>query len=250
MSVEVDTQTQLACAPEYEAFLASRHAELFERLEAAAKRSGRNAQDVTLIAVSKTVDTPAVLGAMRAGYTAFGENRPQELARKLSAFEAAGIEAPRFDMIGNLQKNKINTVLGRAHMIHSISSERLAQDVSLRAERTGKPVKVLLECNVSGEATKSGFAPKEVLEAAERLASLDYLDIQGLMTMAPAHSSDAARATFIGLRELAEALRARTSLALPVLSCGMSDDFEIAVEEGSTLVRLGRVVFSKDYDLQ
>lgn len=234
---------------DYEEFLTQRRSELFSRIEAAAKRSGRDAQDVVVEAVSKTVDTDAVVAAMHAGYTTFGENRPQELVRKLEAFKEMGLEAPRFDMIGNLQKNKINAVLGRAQVIQSISSERLAQDVSSRAQRSELTVQVLLECNISGEESKSGFATAEVREAAERLVALPNLKICGLMTMAPAHDKDAARATFSGLRELAQDLRLRTGLELDLLSCGMSDDYEIAVEEGSTLVRLGRIVFSRDYQL-
>lgn len=235
---------------DYAEFLSARRAELLSRIEAAAKRSGRSAGEVTLAAVSKTVDTPAVFAAMEAGYITFAENRPQELARKLEAFKALSLEAPRFDMIGNLQKNKINAVLGRANLIQSISSERLANDVSVRAERANLCPSVLLECNISGESTKSGFAISEVQEAMERLVSLKGIKIEGLMTMAPAHDADAARKTFSGLRELAQDLRVRSGLELNTLSCGMSDDFEIAVEEGSTLVRLGRVVFSEDYDLQ
>lgn len=235
---------------DYTQFLAERRAQLVSRIEAACERAGRSAGEVTLAAVSKTVDTPSVFAAMEAGYTTFAENRPQELIRKLEAFKALGIEPPRFDMIGNLQKNKINAVLGRTNLIQSISSERLATDVSLRAERAGVRPQVLLECNISGEATKSGFAPSEVQAAADALVALPGIEIVGLMCMAPANNPDAARASFSGLRELAEDIRTRTGLALPTLSCGMSDDFEIAVEEGSTLVRLGRVVFSEDYALE
>lgn len=234
----------------YMTFLASRRAELLERIESAATRTGRSSSEVTLAAVSKTVDTPAVLAAMEAGYTTFAENRPQELIRKLEAFKVLGIEPPRFDMIGNLQKNKINAVLGRVDLIQSISSARLASDVSLRAQRQNLRARVLLECNISGEATKSGFAPDELRASADLLMELPGLEIVGLMCMAPANNPSAARASFSGLRELAQEMRGRTGLDLPCLSCGMSDDFEIAVEEGSTLVRLGRVVFSKEYDLE
>ena len=106
-----------------------------------------------------------------------------------------------------------------------------------------------MEANVSGEASKSGFSPEELRAAAEKIVALPGISVRGLMTMAPAHDADAARRTFSGLRELAGELRARTGLALPTLSCGMSDDFGIAVEEGSTLVRLGRCVFDPGYNL-
>lgn len=233
----------------YVSFVRQRRSAILERLGDACARAGRDVASVTLAAVSKTVGPVEAVAAMRAGYEVFAENRPQELVRKLDALAAVGIEAPRFDMIGNLQKNKINQVLGRASLIQSISSATLAQAVSKRAEREGLRVPVLLECNVSGEQSKGGFSPDEVREAAEGLAALPGIRIEGVMSMAPAHEPAEARRTFSGARELAEELRGRTGLALPVLSCGMSDDFEIAVEEGSTLVRLGRIVFSADYDL-
>lgn len=234
----------------YASFLAERRAEILGRIADAAARAGRDPGEVTPIAVSKTVTDREVLLAWRAGWRAFGENRPQELSRKLAALsgepECAGI---RFDMIGNLQKNKINQVIGRVALIHSISSEHLAEAVSTRCEARGIVADVLLETNVSGEASKSGFSPAGLLAAAERVAALPGIRVLGLMTMAPAGDPDAARRTFSGLRGLAEDLRARTGLPLPTLSCGMSDDFEIAVEEGSTLVRLGRCVFDQAYDL-
>ena len=234
----------------YEQFLRERRAEIRARLAAAAARAGRGADEVTAIAVSKTVGPDEVLLAWRAGWRAFGENRPQELTRKLAAAaghpEMAGV---RFDMIGNLQKNKINQVIGRVALIHSVSSAHLAEAISTRCEARGIVADALLEVNVSGEASKSGFAPDELRAAVEGIVALPGLSVRGLMTMAPAGDADAARRTFSGLRELAEELRGRTGLALPALSCGMSDDFEIAVEEGSTLVRLGRCVFDRGYNL-
>ena len=235
---------------EYASFLSSRRAEILERVEAAARRSGRSAADVAALAVSKTVGPEEVLLAHRAGWDAFGENRPQELGRKLEALgglpEMAGV---RFDMIGNLQKNKINQVIGRVTLIHSISSAHLAEAVSARCEARGIVADVLLEVNVSGEASKSGFSPDEARRRAEDLVALPGISVRGLMTMAPAGDADAARRTFAGLRELACELRGRTGLPLETLSCGMSDDFELAVEEGSTLVRLGRCVFDRGYAL-
>ncbi|MBM6774954.1 YggS family pyridoxal phosphate-dependent enzyme [Olsenella profusa] len=235
---------------DYERFLRARREEITDRIGAACRRAGRDPGEVQAIAVSKTVGTEEVLLAWRAGWRAFGENRPQELVRKAEALcglpEMVGV---RFDMIGNLQKNKINQVIGRAALIHSVSSEHLAEAVSTRCEARGLVADVLLEVNVSGEASKSGFSPDELRAAAETVAALPGISVRGLMTMAPAHDADAARRTFSGLRELACELRGRTGLALGTLSCGMSDDFEIAVEEGSTLVRLGRCVFSQGYAL-
>ena len=234
----------------YERFLALRLHEIRRRIAEAAARAGRDAHEVEVIAVSKTVGPEEVLAARRIGWSVFGENRPQELQRKLEAISAAGEGPVCFDMIGNLQKNKINQVIGKVRLIHSISSAHLAEAVSTRCETRGIVADVLLEANVSGERSKSGFSPDELRAAVEGIMALPGIRVRGLMTMAPAGDADAARATFSGLRELAGELRERTGLALKTLSCGMSDDFEIAVEEGSTLVRLGRCVFDQGYTLR
>jgi len=234
----------------YRSFLEKRRGELLDRIRESASRSGRDIDEVTLLAVSKTVGPQEVALAWDAGYRVFGENRPQELTRKLEALRAMpGLEGLRFDMIGNLQKNKINQVIGNVALIHSVSSLHLADAISKRAETRGLVVPVLLEINVSGEESKSGFSPNEVLSQSEEITGLGGIAVEGVMTMAPAHDADAARRTFSGLRDLRDELRLRMGLKLPVLSCGMSDDFQIAVEEGSTLVRLGRIVFDQGYDV-
>lgn len=232
------------------AFLSARRDELLARVADAAARAGRDASDVSALAVSKTVDAADVELAVRAGWDAFGENRPQELVRKLRALGASLDEPPRFDMIGNLQTNKVNQVIGRVALIHSISSLHLAQAVSTRCEARGLTCDVLLEVNVSGERSKSGFSPEELREQCDRVLALGGIRVRGLMTMAPAHDPQAARRTFSGLRDVRDELRARSGLALDLMSCGMSDDFEIAVEEGSNLLRLGRCVFDEGYHLR
>lgn len=245
----VDAATHDADAA-YEAFLQRRRAEILERIAAAERAAGREPGSVEAIAVTKTVSAPKALLAVRAGWHHLGENRPQELGRKLGALEEAGqADTVSLDMIGNLQKNKINQVIGRARLIHSISSLHLAEAVDKRSAARGIATDVLLEVNVSGEASKSGFSPDELRAQIEGVVALPSLRVRGLMTMAPAGDPDAARRTFSGLRELAEELRGRTGLALEVLSCGMSDDFEVAVEEGSTLVRLGRCALDEGYNL-
>lgn len=234
----------------YQTLLADRRLAIRERAAEAAARAGRDASDVAMLAVSKSVEPEATLLAWRAGWRAFAENRPQELARKLEFAvgtpEMAGV---RFDAIGNLQKNKINQVIGRVELLHSVSSLELAEAVSKRCCARGIVQPALVEVNVLGEQSKSGFSPQEVREAAEALAALPGIRLEGLMAMAPRDDADAARRTFSGARELAGELRGRTGLALDVLSCGMSDDFTIAIEEGSTLVRLGRVAFDPAYEL-
>ena len=232
-------------------FLRERREQILQRVADACRRAGRTTDDVTILGVSKTVGVDEVALAWQAGWHAFAENRPQELTRKLEGLrEHPEMSGVRFDMIGNLQTNKINQVIGRVGLIHSISSVHLAEAVSKRSVAHGIVSDVLLEVNVSGEESKSGFAPAEVTQAIDGLLGLPGIRVRGLMTMAPAHDADAARRTFSGLRELRDELSARSGRSLATLSAGMSDDFQVAIEEGSTIVRLGRTLFSPDYDLR
>ena len=200
----------------------ARREQILERFYAALDRAGRPRDAARLIAVSKTVGVDETIAAIQVGYRHFAENRPQELVRKLAGL-ADHPELPevRFDMIGNLQ---------------------------IEAGELSAPQQVLIEVNVSGEESKGGFSPDEIRGAAGELAELEGICVQGLMTMAPRGNKDVARRTFAGLRELRDELEAaHPDLSLPELSCGMSEDFEPALEEGSTLVRLGRVVFSPEF---
>lgn len=243
---------------EYLDAIRHRRDEIMERVDEALERSGRAPGSVRVMAVSKTVSTPQVLAAIEAGYGLFGENRPQELVRKLGELaEVSDLPPVRFDMIGNLQTNKINAVLGRAACIHSVSSLHLAEAISSRVQRriesgelaAAQPV--LLEANVSGELSKSGFTPDELRAAFPRLSELRGILIQGLMTMAPRGDKSIARSTFASLRELRDELAGDwPGVDLAELSCGMSEDFSEAILEGSTLVRLGRVVFDPAFELE
>ena len=228
-------------------FLKRRRGEILSRVERACERVGRETSEIEVVCISKTVDAPMVMLAQDAGWRSFGENRPQELVRKMAAIAEAGRAVPPFDMVGNLQTNKVNSLIGRVRRIQSISSLHLARAVSERAERQLQELPVLLEANVSGEASKSGFSPEELLRDAELVFSLPGILIEGLMTMAPAGDLVAARETFRGLRGLRNSLEQEMGVPLPTLSCGMSDDFEVAVEEGATVLRLGRVVFDEGY---
>ncbi|WP_418722576.1 YggS family pyridoxal phosphate-dependent enzyme [Enorma sp.] len=243
---------------EYLDAIRHRRDEIMARVDEALERSGRAPGSVRVMAVSKTVGTPQVLAAIEAGYGLFGENRPQELVRKLGELaEVSDLPPVRFDMIGNLQTNKINAVLGRAACIHSVSSLHLAEAISSRVQRriesgelaAAQPV--LLEANVSGELSKSGFTPDELRAAFPRLSELRGILIQGLMTMAPRGDKSIARSTFASLRELRDELAGDwPGVDLTELSCGMSEDFSEAILEGSTLVRLGRVVFDPAFELE
>jgi len=235
---------------EYLEFIKARKVQIESLIADAAKRSGRSASEIEVVAVSKTVPIEAVFAAHQAGFNLFGENRPQELTHKLTCLADTPFSSEiTFDMIGNLQKNKINQVIGKVRYIHSISSEHLAEAVSKRAEARDTCESVLLEVNVSAEASKSGFSPEEVSESIQKIVELPHLSVVGLMTMAPKDDVELAKKTFAGLRELRDRLSVQVGLKLDVLSCGMSDDFTYAIEEGSTTIRLGRVLFDPAYAL-
>ena len=230
-------------------FISSRRDEILQRAQEATNKSGRTLDDIVCMAVTKHVDVDDVILARHAGWNRFGENRPQELNRKIDGLSKIGIQDDFvFDAIGNLQTNKINSILGKCDLIHSISSMHLAQAVSKRVVREQMSQKILLEVNISGEETKSGFAPEELNSCFENLLNLDGIEVAGLMTMAPANDPYRARKTFSDFREYAEYLRHEWGVELPYLSGGMSDDFEIALEEGTNMVRLGRIVFSDTFN--
>jgi pyridoxal phosphate enzyme (YggS family) len=207
------------------------------RIAAAAQRAGRDPAEVRLIgasSASKGVTTAAVLEAIEAGLTDFGENYVQEIEPRIVELGPAAARAT-WHFIGHLQRNKTPAVLAHCSIIHSIDSVRLAQAISQRAT---SPVRLLLEVNVAGEASKYGFAPSDVAAAVGEIAGLPNIDLAGLMTMAPVvRDPEEARPVFQELRRLAEAN------GLKELSMGMTDDFEVAIEEGATLVRIGRAIF-------
>lgn len=204
-----------------------------ERIGQACARAGRKPAEVTLVAVTKTVG-PAVAALLpELGVLDLGENRPQELLRKASALPAE----IRWHMIGHLQRNKIDKTLPIAHLIHAVDSVRLLQALEAEAVKQNRDVAALLEVNASGEATKHGFAPPELPGLAPLLGELRRVKVCGLMTMAALQEAEKCRPTFARLREL------RDRFGLEHLSMGMSNDFEVAIEEGATFIRLGNVLF-------
>jgi hypothetical protein len=204
-----------------------------ERVAAACERAGRSPDEVTVVGVSKTFPATLVAEACRAGLSDIGENRVQEGAAKIPKVEALG-SRPRWHLVGHLQTNKVKTALGLFDIIHSVDSVRLAEFISRHAEN----LPVLLEVNVAGEASKFGLRPEEMGWALEQIARLPGLAVQGLMTVAPlVDDPEEVRPVFRELRRL------RDALGLRDLSMGMTDDFEVAIEEGATMVRIGRAIF-------
>ena len=211
-----------------------------DQIASAARRSGRDASDVRLVAVSKTHPAGAVAAAVAAGQRVFGESRVQEARDKIPACPP-GLD---WHFIGHLQKNKVRQALPLFSFFHSIDSAALAQAMDRIAGELGKPVEGLLEVNVSGEETKHGFTPDNLREEFGALAKLPHLRIRGLMTMAPySDNPEEARPVFRALRELRDELQSAHAHRLPELSMGMSGDFEPAIEEGATLVRVGSSIF-------
>jgi PLP dependent protein len=217
-----------------------------ERIEGAALRVGRDPGSITLMAVSKTFPSGSILEAYEAGVRVFGENRVQEFAGKAAAVR--DLQDARFHLIGHLQSNKATRAAELFHAVDSVDSLKLAEKLNAAASGLGKKLAVLLEINVGGEAAKSGMPPdspevEAILQAAPRLASLE---IRGLMTVPP-HTEDpeGARPYLRRLRELRDQLAGRSSVGvrLAELSMGMSHDFEVAIEEGSTCVRVGTAIF-------
>ncbi len=210
------------------------------RIAAACERAGRDATEVQLVAVSKKFTPDIIREAADAGLILFGENRIQEAKIKIP-------DCPghlRWHYIGNLQTNKCRDAVGLFEMVHAVDSLRLAEELNKRCEQAAKVMPVLLEVNVSGEGSKHGFLPKAAVEAVEAFLNFPQLELHGLMTMAPfTRQPESTRSFFRKLAETRIACEDKLGAPLPELSMGMSGDFEVAIEEGATLVRLGTALF-------
>ena len=214
-----------------------------ERIAQAAQRIGRDPAEVTLVAVSKTVPAARLRAAVEAGIVVFGENRVQEGEAKV-----AEVSGATWHLIGPLQSNKVRRAFATFAVVETVGSVEFATrlDALVGAERPGSAYPVLLQVNVDRDRAKAGFLPDEIEAALERMDSLPGLDLRGLMTVGRlVDDPAAARTTFVGLRALSERLRASWQRLGPDLSMGMSDDFEVAVEEGATIVRVGRAIFGE-----
>lgn len=214
-----------------------------ERINEAAFRSGRAPEDITLLAATKTVDVDTVNYAIRSGITHIGENRVQELLSK-----EAGLLPVHRHLIGHLQTNKVKDIISHVELIQSVDSLHLAKEIEKQAERLDIDADILIEVNIGGEESKSGFAPDAVEEAIYEIAELDRVHICGLMSIPPiCTEKDGNRKYFSKLNNMFLDIGAKKidNSSMHILSMGMSDDYDVAVAEGATLVRVGTALFGK-----
>jgi len=225
--------------------LASNIAVIRANIREATQRVGRHPDEVTLVAVSKTNPVTLVEMAYQLGITDFGENRVQEALPKIAAFQPQGL---RWHMIGHLQSNKARKVVSSFALVHSIDSLHLAQALDRYAEAEHRErLPILLEINVAGEQSKAGITESAAPGLARQIATLPHLELQGLMTIAPhVQHSEEVRPVFRALRQLRDHLRNEVpDCAWQHLSMGMTDDYDVAIEEGATIVRIGRAIFGE-----
>lgn len=224
--------------------VAKQYQQIGQRIAAACKRAGRDPGEVTLIAVSKTKPEEMLLEAYGAGARDFGENKVQELLAKKPALP----QDIRWHMIGHLQTNKVRQIVGKVCLIHSVDSVKLAEEIEKEAAKREIAVPILLEVNVAREESKFGFLPEEAYPALERIACLPHVKIQGLMTIAPyTERAEDNRQIFRKLYQLFIDMKSKNidNVNMNILSMGMTGDFEVAIEEGSTMVRVGTGIFGE-----
>jgi len=225
-----------------------------EQIVSACAKAGRNQSDVTLVAVSKTHPSEMILRTIDAGLSHFGENRVEESLIKVPEVNQQVTEKPIWHFIGHIQSRKAKDVAPYFDVVHSIDRPKIARKLSELAQENGKTLSVLIEINISGEDAKHGFeasnwktdaAVKEMLwKNLNEITNLPGLDVRGLMTMAPFYDNmEDTRPVFAGLAELRDELQSDLKLGLPDLSMGMTNDFQVAIEEGATIVRIGRAIF-------
>lgn len=225
---------------------AARLEKIQETVAQTAQKAGRDPAEIELVAVSKTQPVEVILEAMRAGITAFGENKVQEARGKIESL-GRGV----WHLIGHLQSNKARDAVRLFDFIDSVDRLDLAEELNQRADALGKTQNVLLQVNIAGESTKFGCAPGAASVLAEAINAMPRLALSGLMTIAPySPDPEKSRPHFAGLRELRDKLEKETGLHLPTLSMGMSGDFAVAVEEGATSVRIGTALFGERVKLK
>lgn len=217
---------------------------IMDRIDRAAQRSGRSYKDIKLIAVTKTVDTDRIKRIIEEGIIDLGENRVQEYAEKADILG----EGCNWHLIGHLQTNKVKYIVDRISMIHSVDRLELASEIHKRASKIGRTVDVLIQVNVSGEESKFGISPEFAFELVKQASLLKNIKVRGLMTIAP-YTDDikTLRYVFRKLRDLSIDIEKENydNISMDFLSMGMSNDFEVAIEEGSNMVRIGTALFGK-----
>ena len=218
--------------------------EVREHIREACARVGRNPEEVTLIAVSKTKPIPMLQEAYDAGARDFGENKVQELTAKKPELPAD----IRWHMIGHLQRNKVKYVVGQAALIHSVDTYRLAEEINIQAKKKGICMPVLIEVNIAGEASKFGVRPEDTLQLVKDISTLENVKIQGLMTVAPyVEDPEENRGCFRKIKDLSVDIAAQNidNVSMNILSMGMTGDYMVAIEEGATMVRVGTGIFGE-----
>jgi pyridoxal phosphate enzyme (YggS family) len=216
--------------------------EIEQRLVRACERAGRRREEVLLLGASKYADAEKIREAYQCGVRAFGESRAQDFLKKFEELKDLPID---WHFIGSLQTNKVKYIIDKVSLIHSLDRQSLAEEIQKRAERLGKVQDVLIEVNVGKEETKGGVYEEDLEKLFEYCLSLKNLRVLGLMAIPPyKENSEEVRPYFVKLRKLKEKLEELYKLKLPHLSMGMSEDFEVAVEEGATIVRIGSAIFS------
>lgn len=223
--------------------VAQRVQSVLSTIRIAAEKAGRRPEGVRLVAATKTVTVDRIREGIGAGLSILGENRVQEALPKVAALAQ---EPVRWHFIGQLQRRKVRSVVGLFDLIHSVDSLELAQEIDRRAGEAGCLQDILLEVNIGGEPTKAGFHPDDLIPLISTMTALTHICIKGLMTIPPPTDEAAsARTYFRQLRDLAEGITARKmpGVAMDELSMGMSNDYEVAIQEGATLVRLGSAIF-------
>ncbi|MDR0273293.1 MAG: YggS family pyridoxal phosphate-dependent enzyme [Clostridiales bacterium] len=219
-----------------------------EQIYASAKKSARDPSEIKLIGVTKTVGTSQIKELLAAGITEIGENRVQDFLPKYEFFSQESEMRPReWHFIGHLQRNKVKYIIDKVDLIHSVDSIQLAEEINRRAKQAGKIVKILAEVNISGESSKFGIPPSEILKFAENLANMRAVSLCGLMCMAPfVENPEENRVFFTKMRKLNVDIQTEClyDTRMVELSMGMSNDFSIAIEEGATIIRIGTALFN------
>lgn len=224
--------------------LADRLQQVLENIARAAEKSGRRPEDVQLVAVTKTMPVPVIKEAIGLGVTRIGENKVQEIREKYDQID----EDVEWHMIGHLQSNKVKYILDKVALIHSLDRMSLAWELEKKAAKKGVQVPVLVQVNVAEEESKFGLRVPEVLPFLEKLADFPHIAVRGLMTMAPYVSDpEQTRPVFSGLRELRDKIAAQKyeHVRMEILSMGMTNDYQVAIEEGATMVRIGSAIFGE-----